>query len=120
MLRTCLAFLTICSGLRCGAADWPQYRGPAGSGVADGDAPVEFGPGPGSATKKNLLWSADGGSGHSSPIVWGDSLFLTSKGLRTDHWASVRLRKVNRACARSVIAPCSPGNWPLLPAAVSK
>ena len=76
MLRTCLALLTICCGLRCEAADWPQFRGPAGAGVAAGDAPLEFGPGPGS--KKNLLWSADAGSGHSSPIIWGNSLFLTS------------------------------------------
>lgn len=73
MMRTRLALLTICTGMILSpAADWPQYRGPGGSGVAAGDAPVEFGP------KKNMLWSVDAGSGHSSPSIWGDCLFLTS------------------------------------------
>ncbi|HEV3202136.1 MAG TPA: PQQ-binding-like beta-propeller repeat protein [Bryobacteraceae bacterium] len=75
-MRISITLLTICSGLWCEAAEppqyWPQYRGPAGSGVAAGDAPLEFGP------KKNLLWRADAGPGHSSPSIWGDSLFVTS------------------------------------------
>lgn len=51
---------------------WPQYRGPLGAGISDSAAVVEFGP------KKNLLWSAALPSGHSSPSVWDDHLFLTS------------------------------------------
>jgi len=47
-------------------------RGPNRSGVAaDGDFPVHFGPG------TNVLWKSPVPSGHSSPIVWGDRLFLT-------------------------------------------
>jgi len=54
-------------------ADWPQFRGPNSSGAADGAAvPVEFGPG------NHELWSLPVGSGHSSPCVVGDSIFLTT------------------------------------------
>ena len=45
---------------------WPQFRGPNGSGVADGQQPpVEFGP------EKNLKWKVPVPSGLSSPIVAG-------------------------------------------------
>ncbi len=54
-------------------ADWPQFRGPNSAGVAHGAAvPVEFGPG------KHELWSLPLGSGHSSPCIVGDSIFLTT------------------------------------------
>lgn len=52
---------------------WPQFRGPNGSGVADGQKPpVEFGP------DKNLKWKVAVPSGMSSPIVAGDNLVLTA------------------------------------------
>ncbi|HWZ30464.1 MAG TPA: PQQ-binding-like beta-propeller repeat protein [Bryobacteraceae bacterium] len=56
------------------AADWPQFRGPNASGVAATDAapPVEFGP------AKRLLWKQALPTGHSSPTVWGDRLFVTA------------------------------------------
>ncbi len=51
---------------------WPQFRGPAGSGVsARGDFPVHFGP------SSNVLWQAAVPSGNSSPCIWGDKIFLT-------------------------------------------
>ncbi len=55
-------------------ANWPQFRGPNGSGVASGDAapPVEFGP------KQHLLWKQSLPPGHSSPSVWGERIFLTT------------------------------------------
>ncbi len=54
------------------AADWPQFRGPNGSGVADeGKPPVEFGP------QKNVVWKVALPSGHSSPCILGDRIFLT-------------------------------------------
>jgi outer membrane protein assembly factor BamB len=54
--------------------NWPQWRGPAGQGVsAETTVPTEWGPG------KNILWKAElPGSGHSSPVVWGDRIFLTT------------------------------------------
>src|SRR2546426_1952322 len=52
---------------------WPRFRGPDGSGVADGQKPpVEFGP------DKNLKWKTPAPSGLSSPIVAGDKLVITA------------------------------------------
>jgi outer membrane protein assembly factor BamB len=58
------------------AADWPQFRGPDGSGVADQqNLPVEWDVERG----RNLLWrTALPGLGHSSPIVWGERVYLTT------------------------------------------
>jgi outer membrane protein assembly factor BamB len=52
-------------------ANWPQFRGPNGSGVADEDAapPVKFG---------IARWKTPLPAGHSSPTVWGDRVFITS------------------------------------------
>jgi outer membrane protein assembly factor BamB len=52
---------------------WPQFRGPNGSGVAEGaKPPVAFGP------NQNVLWKVAVPSGLSSPIVAGDKLVLTA------------------------------------------
>jgi outer membrane protein assembly factor BamB len=52
---------------------WPQFRGPGGSGVAEGQKPpVEFGP------EKNVKWKVPVPGGFSSPIVAGDLLVLTA------------------------------------------
>jgi hypothetical protein len=67
--------LTVAFGGSVSASDWPQWRGPHGSGVSDErDLPVRW-----SATE-NLSWKADlGGVGVSSPIVAGDRVFVTSQ-----------------------------------------
>ena len=56
------------------SANWPQFRGPDGSAIAAADAapPIEFG------ASAKLLWKVDFPIGHSSPIVWGQRVFLTS------------------------------------------
>jgi PQQ-like domain len=58
------------------AQDWPSFRGVDASGVADAAAPpVSWDLGAG----RNIAWTAPiPGAGHSSPIVWGDRVFLTS------------------------------------------
>jgi outer membrane protein assembly factor BamB len=55
--------------------NWPRFRGPNGTGVSDDKTiPVEW-------TEKNILWKCDlPGSGHGSPIVWGDRIFLQTAG----------------------------------------
>ncbi|MBI4477235.1 MAG: PQQ-binding-like beta-propeller repeat protein [Acidobacteria bacterium] len=57
------------------AADWPQWRGPRGSGVTDErNLPVRW-----SATE-NVAWKAPiAGHGVSTPIVSGDRIFITSQ-----------------------------------------
>jgi len=56
------------------AANWPQWRGPDGSGIStEKNLPIEWTP------TKNIKWkTAIDGRGHSSPIVWGNKIFLTT------------------------------------------
>lgn len=52
---------------------WPQFRGPAGLGVAVGKAryPSRLDP------ARNLLWKVQLPLGQSSPCIWGEHIFLT-------------------------------------------
>src|SRR5262245_29645010 len=55
---------------------WPSFRGPAASGVADRQNLPDRWNG---TTGQNVLWKAPiPGLGHSSPIVWGDRIFVTT------------------------------------------
>lgn len=52
--------------------NWPQFRGPGGSGVStNSDFPAHFGP------QSNVVWKIAVPPGHSSPCIWGDQIFLT-------------------------------------------
>src|SRR5262245_33619780 len=54
-------------------AHWPQWRGPFFNGVARTAAPVEFN------DTKNIKWKiAIPGRGFSTPVIWGDRMFLTT------------------------------------------
>src|SRR5580658_3056381 len=56
-------------------SDWPQFRGPAASGIGAGNPPVEWN----GQSGKNILWKTEiPGLGHSSPIILGDRIFVTS------------------------------------------
>lgn len=59
-----------------GGSQWPQFRGPDGSGVAEQqNLPDRWDVTSGA----NILWSAEiPGLAHSSPVVWGNRLYLTS------------------------------------------
>lgn len=56
------------------ADNWPQWRGPDGLSIAaPGDYPTEF------SSEKNVEWKVKlPGVGSSTPIVWGDQIFVTS------------------------------------------
>ena len=55
-------------------AHWPRWRGPSGQGEVRGSGYVDRW----SATD-NVLWKVEvPGRGNSSPIVWGDRIFLTT------------------------------------------
>ena len=74
--RVCLVLLAVLFGGSVGLADeWPQFRGPNGSGRYEGEKPLP------------TTWSADGGirwqvelpgRGASSPAVYGDRLVVTA------------------------------------------
>jgi outer membrane protein assembly factor BamB len=62
---------------------WPQWRGPHQDGHSrDPRAPLRWGP------DDNLKWQTDlPGFGNSSPVVWGERVFLTSAtGTGTERW----------------------------------
>ena len=54
--------------------NWPQWRGPSGTGVApDADPPIEW------SDTNNVRWKTPlPGRGHSTPIVYGDKIFVTA------------------------------------------
>ncbi len=66
----------IVAGTVLSAQNWPQFRGPQGLGVADDQhPPVSWDLG----TGRGVTWKTPvPGLGHSSPVVWGDLLFVTS------------------------------------------
>jgi len=54
------------------AGDWPQFRGPQGSGVSETTGlPTQFGP------QENVVWRVSLPQGHSSPVLIGRKLLLT-------------------------------------------
>src|SRR5690242_9388727 len=64
---------TVLVGRLSRADDWPAWRGPKGTGVADDTkAPTHW-----SATE-NVRWRVPlPERGNSTPVVWGDHIFLT-------------------------------------------
>lgn len=58
------------------AGDWPQFRGPSASGIGDGTKPpVQWD----AAKGTNIRWkTALPGLAVSSPVVWGDRVFVTT------------------------------------------
>jgi len=71
------AFAFLSSGVlthNASAENWPNWRGPSYNGsTTETGLPTEF------STTKNVRWTADiGGQGASTPVVWGDKIFLTS------------------------------------------
>jgi outer membrane protein assembly factor BamB len=64
------AVLLVAFAIASSAQNWPQFRGDHAAGVADGqNLPEDW----------NVAWKTPiPGLGHSSPIVWGDFVFLTT------------------------------------------
>ncbi len=69
-----LVLVTTSLGQSAFAQGWPQWRGPNASGVSnEKNLPSEW------SADKNILWKMPiPGRGHSSPVVWGNRIFLTT------------------------------------------
>ncbi len=71
------------------ATSWPSYHGPMGRGYADGYVTpsrwdVESG--------ENIAWTTDiPGLSHSSPVVWGDRVYVTTAVKEGDGEAELRV-----------------------------
>lgn len=73
MKRLLAVFVSVLLTASITQADWPQFRGPNGSGVAANEKPpIEIGP------DKNVKWKVAVPGGLSSPIIVGDKIVLTA------------------------------------------
>ena len=75
-MRPLLAVLLLLSLPASQAENWPSFRGPRASGIAEkGDPPTTWDVEKGA----NIAWKAEiPGLAHSSPVVWEDRIFLTT------------------------------------------
>jgi len=66
------------SPVRADGQHWPRFRGPNGQGTSEAaNLPVTW-------TEKDYNWKvALPGGGHSSPVVWGEKVFVTSADAKT-------------------------------------
>src|SRR5205085_6349907 len=73
---TRLSLLNVLLLLACGspsvAQEWTRFRGPNGQGISDAKTiPVEW-------KNADFNWKVDlPAGGHSSPVLWGEKIFLT-------------------------------------------
>lgn len=73
-MRLVLVMALLCLCRPSTATNWPQWRGPDSNGIStETKLPEEWSP------TKNVAWKVPvPGRGRSSPIVWGDRIFLTT------------------------------------------
>ena len=77
MKRLALSFFCLCLAASAARAqNWPQFRGASASGVAEGrPAPVKWD----GEKAAGLRWKTPiPGLSHSSPVVWGERVFVTT------------------------------------------
>ena len=80
LIAACIAVFLSVGTLQAG--NWPSWRGPNGDGHSDEkDLPLTWG----GKANENILWriKLDGRS-YSSPIVWGDRVFVTTAPKQSD------------------------------------
>src|SRR5260370_28829334 len=72
--RMILVLLVMFLARPAGADNWPGWRGPTGMGLsAESNLPVEW------SKTKNIRWKVElQGAGVSTPVIWGDYVFLTA------------------------------------------
>ena len=84
-----------------GARYWPRWRGPSGQGVVEEPGyPDRW------SDTANVLWKRPvPGRGHSSPIVWGDRIFLTTSRDRGQRVSVLSFRRSDGALLWQADAP---------------
>src|SRR2546427_569697 len=76
ILAATLAVVALAGSVPNSAAqEWPRFRGPNGAGISHAKTiPTKI-------TDADTHWKVElPGTGHSSPVLWGDRIFLTSTG----------------------------------------
>src|SRR5437867_5601118 len=65
--------LAVCQLPAADPGQWPKWRGPSDDGMAKTDAPLHW------SDTENIKWKTPiPGRGHSSPVLWGDRIFVTT------------------------------------------
>jgi outer membrane protein assembly factor BamB len=88
-----------------GARYWPRWRGPSGQGMVSGSGyPDRW-----SATQ-NVRWKSPvPGSGNSSPIVWGDRIYLTTAYDNGERLSVLAYQRSTGKQLWEAFAPAGPG-----------
>ncbi len=70
----CLTLLVCFGAVASAAENWPDFRGPAMDGHSDAqELPLEW------SEQKNIRWkTAIAGRGWSTPVIWGEQIWLTT------------------------------------------
>jgi outer membrane protein assembly factor BamB len=69
---SCIAAAALLPLNAASGQEWTRFRGPNGSGQSEATIPAQW-------TEKDYNWKVElPGVGHSSPVLWGDRIFLTS------------------------------------------
>ena len=71
---SCMLIALACARV-ASAENWPSWRGPTGNGIStETDLPIEW------SRQNNVRWRAElPEPGNSTPIVWGDRVFITQQ-----------------------------------------
>ncbi len=75
MMKSTFAILVLLASLASAMAEnWPSFRGPTRQGISmERDLPLTW------SADSNIAWKTEiPGNGWSSPVVWGDRVFVTS------------------------------------------
>src|SRR5262245_11053098 len=75
MITACCLLSAACCLIAVRAENWPQWRGPMGAGISkETGMPVSW------SEPENVIWKLPmPGMAGSTPIVWGERIFLTSE-----------------------------------------
>lgn len=117
-MRAIILSLALLASVGLHAGDWPRFRGPNGSGVADSTGlPEKFGP------DLNVVWKTALPLGHSSPVLSADRIFLT--GVEHDKLLTFCLARETgkilwrRECLRNRVEPLNKLNTAASPTPVT-
>ncbi|MFN7935646.1 MAG: PQQ-binding-like beta-propeller repeat protein [Bryobacteraceae bacterium] len=83
-----LSILLLAASAFAADHNWPQFRGMDANGAGSGTPPTEWN----GESGKNVLWkTAIPGLGYSSPVIWGDRIYVTSAVSAGGSGAAVKL-----------------------------
>ncbi len=73
-IRLWIVLSSSTSAVADGPDNWPQFRGPTGQGIAQGATlPLSW------SEREHIVWKSPlEGAGHSSPVIWGDQVWVTT------------------------------------------